>query len=100
VDWAYEVWDDLIEMLSDKDNHVRAIGAQVLCNLARSDPKGRMLKDFEKLLVVTRDERFVTARHTFQAIWKVAWRATDRGRGWWTDLDADSRNAPLNGTAH
>lgn len=71
VDWAYEVWDDLIGMLTDKDNHVRAIGAQVLCNLARSDPKGRMLKDFNRLLAVTRDERFVTARHTFQAIWKV-----------------------------
>ena len=71
VDWAYEVWDELIEMLTDKDNHVRAIGAQVLCNLARSDPKGRMLKDFNRLLAVTRDERFVTARHTFQAIWKV-----------------------------
>lgn len=71
VDWAYEVWDDLITMLTDKDNHVRAIGAQVLCNLARSDPRGRMLKDFNRLLAVTRDERFVTARHTFQAIWKV-----------------------------
>ena len=71
VDWAYDVWDDLIKMLTDKDNHARAIGAQVLCNLARSDPKGRMLKDFDQLLAVTRDERFVTARHTFQAIWKV-----------------------------
>ncbi len=71
VDWAYEAWDELLEMLTDKDNHVRAIGAQVLCNLAISDPKGRMLRDLEKLLQVTRDERFVTARHTFQAIWKV-----------------------------
>jgi HEAT repeat protein len=71
VDWAYEVWDDLVQMLTDKDNHVRAIGAQVLCNLAISDPKGRMLKDFARVLAVTRDERFVTARHTFQAIWKV-----------------------------
>ena len=71
VDWAYEVWDDLTGMLTDKDNHVRAIGAQVLSNLARSDPKGRMLKDFDRLLAVTRDERFATARHTFQAIWKV-----------------------------
>jgi HEAT repeat protein len=71
VDWAYAAWDDLIGMLTDKDNHVRAIGAQVLCNLARSDPSGRMLKDFQRLLAVTRDERFVTARHTFQAIWKV-----------------------------
>ena len=58
-------------MLTDRDNHVRAIGAQLLCNLAISDPKKRMLKDFTRLLAVTRDERFVTARHTFQAIWKV-----------------------------
>jgi hypothetical protein len=71
VDWAYEVWDELMQMLTDGDNHVRAIGAQLLCNLARSDPKGRMLRDFEKLLQVTRDERFVTARHTFQTIWRV-----------------------------
>jgi hypothetical protein len=71
VDWAYEAWDELLTMLTDRDNHARAIGAQLLCNLAQSDPKGRMLKDFEKLLQVTRDERFVTARHTFQAIWKV-----------------------------
>ena len=76
VGWAYEVWDDLLQMLADKDNHVRAIGAQVLCNLAVSDPKGRMLKDFEQLLAVTRDERFVTARHTFQAMWKVGLAGT------------------------
>ena len=71
VEWAYEVWDDLVGMLTDRDNHVRAIGAQVLSNLAISDSEGRMLRDFDKLLDVTRDERFVTARHTFQAIWKV-----------------------------
>lgn len=72
VDWAYEAWDELLAMLTDKDNHERAIGAQVLCNLAaRSDPKERMLKDFPALLAVTKDERFVTARHTLQALWKV-----------------------------
>lgn len=71
VDWAYEVWDELVKGLRDKDNHVRAISAQVLCNLAKSDPKNRMQKDFDALLNVTRDERFVTARHTMQAIWKV-----------------------------
>jgi len=71
VDWAYEVWDELLTMLTDKDNHVRAIGAQLLCNLTQSDPEARILKDFGKLLQVTRDERFVTARHTLQAIWKV-----------------------------
>ena len=30
-----------------------------------------MLKDFAALLNVTRDERFVTARHTLQSLWKV-----------------------------
>ena len=60
VDWAYEVWDDLVEGLRQKDNHVRAIWAQVLCNLAKSDSENRMLKDFDALLAVTKDERFVT----------------------------------------
>jgi hypothetical protein len=71
VDWAYEAWDDLVKDLCHKDNHVRAIAAQVLCNLAKSDPKYRMQKDFPALLAVTKDERFVTARHTMQALWKV-----------------------------
>ena len=71
VDWTYDVWDDMVKALSHKDNHERAIAAQVLCNLAKSDPESRMLKDFDKLLAVTKDERFVTARHCLQALWKV-----------------------------
>ena len=61
----------LLEKLRDKDNHSRAIAAQLLCALAKSDPQGRMLKDFGKLLAVTKDERFVTARHCLQNLWKV-----------------------------
>jgi hypothetical protein len=71
VNWAYVAWDELVENLSHKDNHNRAIAAQVLCNLAKSDPQKRMLTDFHALLAVTRDERFVTARHCMQALWKV-----------------------------
>jgi hypothetical protein len=71
VDWAYEVWDELMRTLTHKDNHQRAIAAQVLCNLAKSDPEGKMLKDFDALLAVTRDERFVTARHCLLSLWKV-----------------------------
>jgi hypothetical protein len=71
VDWAYDAWDRLVDSLSHKDNHVRAIAAQVLCNLAKSDPEKRMLNDFDSLLGVTKDERFVTARHCLQALWKV-----------------------------
>ena len=72
VAWAYDAWDDLLAMLRDPDNHQRAIGAQLLVNLAqRSDPDERILHDFDALLAVTRDERFVTARHSLQALWKV-----------------------------
>lgn len=71
VDWAYEVWDDLLLHLRHKSNHVRAIASQVLCNLAKSDPKNRMLKDFDAIMSVTGDKMFITARHTLQAVWKV-----------------------------
>ena len=71
VDWAYDVWDEMVAGLTHDDNHVRAIAAQVLCNLAKSDPRERILQDFDALLEVTKDDRFVTARHCMQALWKV-----------------------------
>jgi len=71
VDWAYAVWDQAVENLTHTDNHNRAIAAQLLCNLAKSDPEQRILRDFDALLAVTKDERFVTARHCLQALWKV-----------------------------
>ncbi|SHG29633.1 hypothetical protein [Ornithinibacillus halophilus] len=71
VDWAYEVWDQLLEDLTDKDNHQRSRAAQYLANLAKSDPEKRMLDDFSKVWNVTYDEKFVTARHSLQSIWKV-----------------------------
>ena len=71
VDWAYDVWDEMVENLTHKDNHRRAIASQLLCNLAKSDPQNRILQDFDALLQVTRDHRFVTARHCLQNLWKV-----------------------------
>ena len=71
VDWAYEVWNDLVRTLADGDNRQRSIAAQVLSNLAKSDSQQRMLKDLSALLKVTKDERFVTARHCLQSLWKV-----------------------------
>jgi hypothetical protein len=78
VDWAYDVWDEMVETLKNKDNRQRAIASQVLCNLAKSDPKKRMLKDFDALLEVTKDERFVTARHCMQSLWKVGVAGKDQ----------------------
>ena len=78
VEWSYEAWDELVEGLGHKDNHVRAIAAQLLANLAKSDPEKRMLKGFDALLSITKDERFVTARHCMQSIWKVGTAGKDQ----------------------
>jgi hypothetical protein len=71
VAWAYDVWDEVVSNLTHEDNHNRAIAAQLLCNLAKSDPDRRILGDFERLIEVTRDHRFVTARHCLQSLWKI-----------------------------
>lgn len=71
VPWSYAVWDDLVEKLAHPDNHHRAIAAQLLCNLAKSDPDDRMARTLDDLMRVTHDPRFVTARHCLQSLWKV-----------------------------
>ena len=101
VDWAYEVWDELLANLRHRDNHQRAIAAQLLSNLAKSDPEQRMLNDFDALFALTHDERFVTARHTLQAAWKIATvgaqhqqLVVDRLSGWFRDC-ATEKNYTL-----
>lgn len=79
VDWAYEVWDDLLDLVVHGDNRQRSIASQLLCNLAKSDPEERIVKDTAALVALTKDERFVTARHCLQSLWKVA-IAGDRQR--------------------
>ncbi|MHA6253297.1 hypothetical protein [Oceanobacillus sp. CAU 1775] len=78
VDWAYEVWDDLLEDLTHKDNHQRSRATQYLASLAKSDPEKRIMKDFPRLWEVTKDEKFVTARHSLQSIWKVGKAGTEQ----------------------
>lgn len=95
VDWAYEAWDQLVGGLRHKDNHVRAISAQILANLAKSDPQNRMQKDFPALMAMTKDEKFVTARHTLQATWKVGIKSkmqktvVDALANWFRDCGAE-----------
>ncbi|UVI33789.1 hypothetical protein L1F29_28740 [Paenibacillus spongiae] len=71
VDWAYDIWDELKQDLTHPDNHNRSIASQLLCNLAKSDPEGRIFDDFAALMEVTKDKRFVTARHCLQSLWKI-----------------------------
>lgn len=78
VTWAYEVWDQLLEDLTHKDNHQRSRAAQYLAGLAKSDPDKRIMTDFSQLWAVTYDEKFVTARHTLQSLWKVGIAGEDQ----------------------
>lgn len=71
VDWAYQVWDGFVADLQHKDMHVRAIAAQVLANLAKSDPDSRILRDFASLMLMLKDKSFVAARHSLQSFWKI-----------------------------
>ncbi len=72
VEWAYDIWDLLLSFLTDRDNHLRAIGGQLLAQLAKSDEEGRMIGDLSAIYSVTHDDRFVTARHVLQSLWKIA----------------------------
>jgi hypothetical protein len=71
VDWAYAVWEDVVEHLGSTDNHDRAIAGQLLPRLALSDPEQRIVQDLPRLMVVTKDDKFVTARHTIQSLWRI-----------------------------
>src|SRR5690625_1664333 len=71
VSWAYEVWDQLVDDLTNSNAHKRSRAAQFLAHLAISDPKNKILDDFSAIWNVTKDEKFVTARHSLQAIWRI-----------------------------
>jgi len=72
VDWASEVWDELLQKLDDKNSYQRSIAIMVLCNLAKSDDENRMSEAIDRLLSHTRDEKFITSRQCLQYIWKIA----------------------------
>lgn len=72
VEWIYTVWDELFLQLKNNNIHRRSIAAQLICNLAKSDTEGRLLKDIDKLLGSTIEEKLLMTRHSFQTIWKIA----------------------------
>jgi hypothetical protein len=72
VDWIYDVWDDLLEKLDNENSYQRSIGIMLLCNLAKSDREDRLRSALDRILVHTKDEKFITSRQCIQNIWKAA----------------------------
>lgn len=90
VNWVGFAWDDLLALLHG-DNHQRSIAAQLIANLAKSDPR-RVMAALDRIVEIIRDERFVTARHTLQALWKAGIAApelTEKITGILTDRFSD-----------
>ena len=69
--WAAEVWPRLEALMTEKDNHLRAIGGQAVAALARQVPADRERATLPGLILLTFDARFVTARHVIQRLWKL-----------------------------
>jgi hypothetical protein len=100
VPWAHDVWDEVVANLAHRDNHNRAIAGQLLCNLAAHDTTERVLRDLPALVAVTRDERFVTARHVLKSLWRLGLAGEVQRRAVVAALDARYREAAAekNGT--
>lgn len=71
VAWADRAWRELTPLLRHRDNRVRSIAGQVLCNIARSASSVLVEQDLDALVSITHDERFVTARHVLLRLWKT-----------------------------
>jgi hypothetical protein len=72
VDWVYEVWDHLLKKLDNENSYQRSIGIMLVCNLAKSDVENRLGTSIDRLLVHTKDDKFITSRQCIQSIWKTA----------------------------
>lgn len=70
VSWSSDAREALLELLEQGNNRGRAIAAQLLCNLAKSDPVSAA-EMLPKLIAATKDEKFVTARHSLLALRRV-----------------------------
>lgn len=71
IGWADEAWPQLVPLLKHKDNRVRSIAGQTLCELAPYASAAVVKRDLDKLVKATQDERFVTARHILLSMWRI-----------------------------
>ncbi|MEW4221678.1 hypothetical protein [Rossellomorea marisflavi] len=91
-DWAYEVWDELVNELSSPDPHARSRAAQFLARLSISDPEKRIIRDFSGIWAVTYDEKFVTARHALQEIWRIGLAGDKQFELVWSHMEERFKN--------
>jgi len=71
VRWADAAWPLIEPLLRNRDNRVRSIAGQTLSRMAPGASHDTVLGGLPSLIAVTRDERFVTARHVLGSLWQV-----------------------------
>ena len=67
----YELFDDFIEMLSEKSSYVRARGFCLACVQARWDIDKKLDTSFDKLSVLLNDEKPTVVRQCLGALHEV-----------------------------
>jgi hypothetical protein len=80
VKWIYDVWDLMLEKLENENSYQRSIGIMMLCNLAKSDREDQLKTVLDRLLMHTKDEKFITSRQCIQNIWKTATTKSNRDK--------------------
>lgn len=71
VDWAYEVWDKLVDDLSSSNMELRLRAGQLLSYLAISDSEQRILEIFPEIWDITYDLDYESSLDLFQSTWKI-----------------------------
>ena len=72
VEWVYDKWFELLDMLDSDNSFHRSIGFMLLANLSKSDVDNRMGLVIIRLLKLFDDEKFITSRQCIQNVWKIA----------------------------
>ena len=72
VDWLEDVFEALKTKLYSKNAFQRSIGVMLLSNMAKSDKSDRLALCADRCFELLSDEKFMTARLTAQAVWKIA----------------------------
>lgn len=72
VDWIYDYWQTLVDMLSSRNSFHRSIGLLLIANLTRSDSEDKFSDIADRYLTFLEDEKFITARLCLQNVWRIA----------------------------
>ncbi|MFL2078509.1 hypothetical protein ACEN4K_08405 [Marinilactibacillus psychrotolerans] len=89
VDWAYEVWDKLVDDLSSSNMELRLRAGQLLSYLAISDSEQRILEIFPEIWDITYDLDYESSLDLFQSTWKIGLAGAEQKKYYFKPMKKD-----------